>query len=120
LVVEQNIYRTTGVRLGQPIELSTAAGPAQFTVVGIVSDQQDNGTDVFVPLSTMQSVPHRPGAINFYWIQTTSSDHNLIDATNTRLENLFAAHGLQMDTQAEYIAAAAQPPRAWWWPSPAG
>jgi putative ABC transport system permease protein len=71
-----------------------------------VSDQQDNGTDVFIPLTTMQSVLHTPGAVNTYWIQTTSSNHNLIDQTNTRLEDAFAAHGLQMDTQVEYVGAA--------------
>jgi putative ABC transport system permease protein len=107
LVIEQNIARATSTRLGQRVELSTASGPAQFTVVGIVSDQQDNGTDVFVPLTTMQSVLHTPGAVNTYWIKTTSSNHNLIDQTNTRLEDTLAARGLQMDTQIEYVAAAA-------------
>ena len=106
LVVEQGIARTTSTHLGQHIELSTAAGPVHLTVVGIVSDQQDNGTDVFAPITTMQSVLHTPGAVNTYWIQTTSGDHNLIDATNTRLEDTFAAHGLQMGTQVEYVAAA--------------
>ena len=106
VVVEQNIARVTSTHLGQRIQLSTAAGPAQFTVVGIVSDQQDNGTDVFIPLTTMQSVLHTPGAVNTYWIQTTSGDHNLIDATNTRLEDAFAARGLQMNTQIEYVGAA--------------
>jgi putative ABC transport system permease protein len=106
VVVEQNIARVTGTHLGQQLDLSTAAGTARFRVVGIVSDQQDNGTDVFIPLTTMQSVLHTPGAVNTYWIQTTSSNHNLIDQTNTRLEDAFAAHGLQMDTQVEYVGAA--------------
>jgi putative ABC transport system permease protein len=106
VVVEQNIARATGTEVGQRIELSTASGPAQFKVIGMVSDQQDNGMDMFVPLTTMQSVLHTPGAVNEYWIQTTSSNHNLIDATNTRLEDTFAAHGLQLTTQVEYVAAA--------------
>src|SRR6185437_8419420 len=50
VVVEQNIARVTGTHLGQQLELSTASGPAWFKVVGIVSDQQDNGNDVFIPL----------------------------------------------------------------------
>jgi putative ABC transport system permease protein len=54
----------------------------------------------------MQSVLRTPGAVNEYWIQTTSANHDLIDATNTRLENAFAAHGLQIATQREYIGAA--------------
>ena len=96
VVVEQTIARASNTHLGQRVELSTAAGPAQFTVVGIVSDQQHNGTVLYAPLTTMQSVLHTPGAVNVYWIQTTSANHNLIDATNTRLEDAFAAHGLQM------------------------
>jgi putative ABC transport system permease protein len=106
LVVEQSIARAGNTHLGQHVELSTAAGPAQFTVVGIVSDQQNNGTVLYAPLSTMQSVLHTPGAVNEYWIQTTSGNHHLIDQTNTRLENAFAAHGLQMGTQIEYVGAA--------------
>jgi putative ABC transport system permease protein len=106
LVVEQTIARTSGTHLGQRIMLSTAAGPAQFTVVGIVSDQQQNGTVLYVPLTTMQSVLRTPGAVNEYWIQTTSGNHQLIDQTNTRLEDAFAAHGLQMGTQIEYVGAA--------------
>jgi len=106
VVVEQNLARATNTQLGQRIELSTAAGPARFTVVGIVSDQQDNGLDMFVPLTTMQSLLHTPGAINQYWIQTTSPNHHLIDAVNNRLQDTFAAHGLQLSTQVEYVAAA--------------
>jgi putative ABC transport system permease protein len=106
VVIEQNIARSTNTQVGQRVQLFTAAGTVQFTVVGIVSDQQDNGTDMFVPLTTLQSVLHTPGAVNDYWIQTTSQNHNLIDATNTRLEDTFAARGLQLTTQVEYVAAA--------------
>ena len=41
---------------------------AQFTVVGIVSDQQQSGTVLWMPLTTLQSVLHTPGAVNMYWI----------------------------------------------------
>ena len=90
-----------------------------FTVVGIVSDQQKNGTVLYAPLTTMQSVLHTPGAVNTYWIQTTSANHNLIDQTNTRLEDAFAAHGLQIATRRSTSArpttappTAASPPRS--------
>ena len=106
VVVEQTIARLSNTHLGQQVELSTAAGPARFTVVGIVSDQQQNGTVLYTPLTTMQSVLHTPAAVNVYWIQTTSTNHNLIDATNTRLEDAFVARGLQMGTEIEYVGAA--------------
>jgi putative ABC transport system permease protein len=65
-----------------------------------------NGAVLFVPLTTMQSALDTPGAVNEYWIQTTSANHDLVDATNTRLEDAFAAHGLQLATQKEYVGAA--------------
>jgi len=106
VVLEQTIARTSNTRLGQRVTLSTASGPAQFTVVGIVSDQQQSGTVLWMPLRTLQSVLRTPGAVNTFWIQTTSGNHDLIDATNTRLEDTFVAHGLQMGTQIEYVGAA--------------
>jgi len=106
VVVEQSIARASGTHLGQRVTVHTTAGDVPFTVVGIVSDQQDNGTVLYVPLTTMQSVLHTPGAVNAYWIQTASASHTLIDTTNTRLEDAFAAHGVQMTTQREYVGAA--------------
>ena len=54
----------------------------------------------------MEAVLHTPGAVNAYSIQTTSGNHSLIDQTNARLEDAFAAHGLQIKTQKEYVGAA--------------
>jgi putative ABC transport system permease protein len=106
VIVEQSIARASNTHLGQRVTVRTTSGDVRFTVVGIVSDQQENGTVLYVPLTTMQSVLHTPGAVNTYWIQTTSASHNLIDQTNTRLEDAFAAHGLQVTTQKEYVGAA--------------
>ena len=105
-VLEQSIARASGTHLGQRLAVHTAAGDVPFTVVGIVSDLQMNGSVLYVPLTTMQSVLHTPAGANAYWMQTTSASHNLIDQTNTRLENAFAARGLQITTQKEYIGAA--------------
>jgi len=106
VVVEQSIARASDTHVGQRVSVRTAAGDVPFTVVGIVSDQQMNGTVLFVPLSTMQSVLHIPGAVNWYLIQTTSGDHQLIDQTNTRIEDAVAVHGLQMKTTREYVGEA--------------
>ena len=106
VVVEQSIARASNTHLGQRVTVRTAAGDVPFTVVGIVSDQQENGTVLYTPLTTMQSVLHTPGAVNKYWIQTTSGNHQLIDQTNTRVEHAFAVHGLQIKTQREYVGAA--------------
>jgi len=106
VVIEQNIARASNTRLGRRVMVRSAIGEVPFTVVGIVSDQQNNGTVLFAPLATMQAVLHLPGAVNAYWIRTTSANHDLIDQTNARLEDAFAAHGLQIKTQKEYVGAA--------------
>jgi putative ABC transport system permease protein len=106
VVVEQSIASASNSHVGQRVSLRTAAGNVPFTVVGIISDQQRSGTVLFVPLATMQSVLHTPGAVNWYWIQTTSGDHQLIDQTNSRIERVIAVHGLQMKTTREYVGEA--------------
>ena len=106
VVIEQNLARATNTHLGQRITVRTAAGQVPFTVIGIVSNQENNGTVLFAPLTTMQSVLQTPGAVNDYWIQTTSTNHSLIDQTSTRLQDAFAAHGLQMGTEIQYVDAA--------------
>jgi len=104
-VVEQSIAHASRTHLGPRVTVHTTAGDVPFTVVGLVSDLQMNGTVLYVPLTTMQSVLHTPGSVNAYWMQTTSASHNLIDQTNMRLETEFAAHGLQITTQKEYVGA---------------
>jgi putative ABC transport system permease protein len=105
-VVEQSIARASNTHVGQRVMLRTAVGQVPFTVVGIVSDQQENGTVLYVPLTAMQSVLLAPGAVNRYWIQTASGSHQLIDQTNARLERASAVHGLQMKTTRVYVGAA--------------
>ena len=105
-VVEQSIAGASNTHVGERVMLRTAVGQVPFTVVGIVSDQQENGTVLYVPLTTMQSVLHTPGAVNRYWIQTTSGSQQLIDQTNTRLERASAIHGLQIKTTRVYVGAA--------------
>ena len=106
IVIEQSIARASNSHVGQRVMMRTAAGNVPFKVVGIVSDQQMNGTVLFAPLATMQSVLHTPGAVNWYWIQTTSGSHQMIDQTNMRLERTIAVRGLQMKTTREYIGQA--------------
>jgi ABC-type lipoprotein release transport system permease subunit len=94
--------------------VSTASGPATLRVIGISGYQANNGDVAFTPVSTLQSILGSPGAVNSYWIRTTSPDHALIDRTTTRVEDTLAAHGNQLGTLVMYdieekqIAANAQ------------
>ena len=48
-VIERNIAQIVGVGLGDQVTLDTAAGDAEFRIVGIVNNQQENGTALYVP-----------------------------------------------------------------------
>jgi ABC-type lipoprotein release transport system permease subunit len=103
-VLGQTIAATTGKDVGDRIQLDTSGGPATFRVIGISGNQADNGGVVFVPLATLQRVLGSPGAVNSYWITTTTPDHALIDRATTKVEDGLAAHGHQVLTQVMYDA----------------
>jgi putative ABC transport system permease protein len=107
-VIEESIARATGTKLGDLVTLETATGPARFRVVGIAGNQQEFGTTIFVPLTTMRAIlGASPAATNDYWVQTTAHDHALIDRTTTRLEDTLTTHGYDVGTEIEYVGEAA-------------
>jgi putative ABC transport system permease protein len=107
-VVEQDIARTTGTRLGDLISVQTAAGPAAFRVIGISSNQQENGTTLFVPLATAHGLlPGVPAdAAGDYWVRTTSHDHAFIDRTTSRIEDTLTTHGYDVGSEIKYVKLA--------------
>ena len=107
-VVEQDIAQATGTRLGGSIAVQTASGPATFRVIGISPQQQENGTALFVPLTTMHAVlTSMPAdASGGIWVQTTSHDHALIDRTTTRIEDTLTAHGYAVSSEIVYVRLA--------------
>jgi len=103
-VAERNIARITGTRVGSRVRVETAAGPVVLRVVGIASNQQENGTVLFVPITTVRAIlGSSPAAASDYWVRTTSRDHALIDRTTTRLEDTLTAAGYQVATEIEYV-----------------
>jgi putative ABC transport system permease protein len=106
-VVERDIADATRTRLGGSISVQTASGPASFRVIGISTNQQENGTALFVPLTTMHAVlTGRPADANDYWVQTTSHDHAFIDRTTTRIEDTLTAHGYDVNSEIVYVKLA--------------
>jgi putative ABC transport system permease protein len=107
VVIEQDIARTTGTRLGDTITVQTASGPASFLVIGISANQQENGTALFVPLTTVHAVlTSMPADANDYWVQTISHDHAFIDRTTTRIEDTLTAHGYDVSSEIVYVRLA--------------
>jgi len=103
-VIERNLARATGVGIGDRITVATAAGPARFRIVGIAQNQQEDGTALFVPLTTLRSVLGEPTGVSTYWIRTTSPNHALVDRTTTRLEDRLAPLGYNIGTEITYVA----------------
>jgi putative ABC transport system permease protein len=106
-VVERDIARTTGTRLGDTIPVRMTSGVVRFRVIGIASNQQENGTALFVPLTTMHALlPAMPAGASDYWVRTTSHDHAFIDRTTTRVEDTLNANGYDVSSQIVYVMLA--------------
>ena len=102
-VMERNLAERTGTEVGDRVTLATAGGAAEFRIVGIADNRQEDGTVLFVPLTTLRSVLHEPTGVSTYWIKTTSPEHALVDRTFTRLEDRLNALGYQMGGEITYV-----------------
>jgi putative ABC transport system permease protein len=106
-VVERDIARSTGTRLGDQVAVQTASGPVELRVIGMSANQQENGTALYVPLATMHALlPGVPADANDYWVRTASHDHTLIDRTTTRIEDTLTTHGYDIGSEVKYVALA--------------
>jgi putative ABC transport system permease protein len=76
-------------------------------VIGIATNQQDNGTALFVPLTTMHAVmTGSPVDANDYWVRTTSHSYTFIDSTTTRVEDTLTTHGYDVSSEVKYVKLA--------------
>jgi ABC-type lipoprotein release transport system permease subunit len=102
-VIERNLAQFAGVDIGDRVTLTTVAGPAQFRIIGRVTNQQEDGIVLYVPLTTLRSVLDQPTGVSTYWIKTTSSDEALIDRTTTLLDDRLTALGYDVATEISYV-----------------
>ena len=108
-VVQRDIARTTGTRLGQMIHVQMPSGDFNFRVIGIASNQQENGTALYVPLATMHTLmPVVPLGGGDFWVQTTSHAHAFIDRTTTQVDETLTASGYGIGTQIVYVQLASE------------
>jgi ABC-type lipoprotein release transport system permease subunit len=103
-VIERNIAQITGVGLGDRVTLATAAGRADVRIVGIAKNQQEEGTALYVPLTTVRALLDRPIGADTYWIKATSSDPSFVDRTTAVLEDRLTARGYEIGTEIAYVA----------------
>jgi putative ABC transport system permease protein len=103
-VIERNLAQLVGVGVGDRMTLRTAGGDARFLVVGVATNQQEEGTAVYVPLTTVRRLLARPAGASAYWVRTDSRDHALVDRTTSRVEDRLAALGYQTTSEIRYVA----------------
>jgi putative ABC transport system permease protein len=103
-VIERNIAQIAGVEIGDRVTLATAAGDARFRIVGIATNQQEYGTALYVPLTTVRRLLDRPTGASAYWVRTDAADHALVDRTTSRLEDRLAALGYETASEIKYVA----------------
>jgi putative ABC transport system permease protein len=102
-VIERNLAEGVGVDVGDEVTLSTVAGPLRLRIVGLATNQQEDGTVLYLPLTTLRSALDQPTGVSTYWIETTSSDEGLIDRTTTLLDDGLTALGYDVATEISYV-----------------
>jgi putative ABC transport system permease protein len=103
-VVERNVAEAAGIEVGDSVVAETARGPLRLRVVGIATNQQEEGTALYVPLTTVRELLGAPAGTSTYWIRMTSPDHALVDRTTTALEDRLGALGYEVGSEITYVA----------------
>jgi putative ABC transport system permease protein len=103
-VIERNLAQLVGIGVGDRVTLATAGGDARFRIVGVATNQQEDGTALYVPLPTVRRLLARPAGASAYWVRTDSRDHALVDRTTSLLEDRLAALGYQTSSEIRYVA----------------
>ncbi len=91
-----------GIKVGDTITASTAAGPADLQVIGIDANLIDNGTAVYMPLQTLQAILGRSDT-NAFWVVSASQDHAAIDRLAANVEDSLGAAGYPAHTVIHYV-----------------
>jgi putative ABC transport system permease protein len=104
VVVERNVAEAAGIEVGDSVVAETARGPLRLRVVGIATNQQEEGTALYVPLTTVRELLGAPAGTSTYWIRMTSPDHALVDRTTTALEDRLGALGYEVGSEITYVA----------------
>jgi putative ABC transport system permease protein len=103
-VVERNLAQTVGIQVGDEVVIDTAVGPAELRIVGVAANQQEDGTVLYIPLTTGRAVLGRPDGATSYLVQAESADHATVDRVTTAVEDALATLGYEVGTEVTYVA----------------
>lgn len=103
-VIERNIAQNVGVGIGDRVTLTTAGGDVDFRVIGVAKNQQENGTALYIPLTTARALLGQPTGASAYWVRAEARDPATVDPVTNRLEDRLAAAGYTVATEVRYVA----------------
>lgn len=97
------IAKQNDVSVGDFVEVVIATGPVTVEVVGLDTNQMNNGGMIFFPLESFQDMLQRPEFVTTVWIQTVSTDNGVIDTTATAFEDDLVDQGYSLQITLKHV-----------------
>jgi putative ABC transport system permease protein len=101
-VVGRALAATSSLNVGDTLTVGTARGTADLEVVGIDGRLMNNGTTIFLPLSTFQDLLARSDT-NTLWVRSASQAEPDIDRIAGTAETELTAAGYPVRTEVHYV-----------------
>ena len=101
-VIGRALAATSAVGPGDTITVGTARGTADLNVVGVDGRLMNNGTTIYLPLSTFQDLLGRENT-NTLWVRSVSQAEPDIDRLAAAAEDELSAAGVPVRTEIHYV-----------------
>ena len=101
-VVGRALASTSGVTPGDTLTVGTARGSVDLEVVGIDGRLMNNGTTIYLPVTTFQNLLGRSDT-NTFWVRTSSQVETDIDRLAADAEDALTAAGVPVRTEIHYV-----------------
>ena len=102
-VIERNLAQGAGVDVGDGVTLTTVAGPLRLRIIGLATNQQEDGAVLYLPLTTLRSALGQPTGVSTLLDQDHLLREGLIDRTTTLLDDRLTALGYDVATEISYV-----------------
>ncbi len=101
-VIGRALAATSNVTAGDTLAVSSARGDVELEVVGVDGHLMNDGTTIYLPLATFQSLLGRPGS-NTFWVRSESQAEADIDRLAAVLEDELEIAGVPVSTDIHYV-----------------
>lgn len=101
-VVGRALAETSSLIVGDRLTVGTARGSAEIEVIGIDGRLMNNGTTIYLPLTTFQKLLARSDT-NTLWVRSSSQFEFDIDRLAASAESDLAAAGYPVRTEIHYV-----------------